>query len=442
MAITVPQSRLILRSVMAALRNNLAFSDLVDWEPHSAEMNDRNGLVVSEQVGPEYTITETTGAVADLSAGVQDTVFGSQTFTLNRVFGCSFGASDIEMIKDLQSARKSRALNNGIARMASRIDAHIADTSAKAFPWSTGTWGTAITTPEQFASAHTRLKEASIESDMNINAVMSHADRQNLAKYIYNDSPDLMTESSRAMRRGFSGMLDGIPQKSSNNLGIITTGSRTSGTATVTGANQNVNYSAVADAGSNAGYYLTQTLNITTDANATIADGEVFSIAGVNAWDPDRGAIREFGSAQFVVVTGATASGTGTATIRIFPAIIVGDGTSTTGDAGVNNANRTVDAAPANGATITFLGSPSTTYKPRMMFRKDAVVVHSAQLMMPYTGQGFRRALADAERDGVAPLMPRLWFYSDPNTGAHKARIDVFVEAQARDRWAGVKFFG
>lgn len=443
MTITVPQSRLILKAFMAELRNNLAASGLVEWELHTAEMNDRNGFTVSEQVGPEYVITETTGAVANLSSGVQDTVLGSQTFTLNRVFGMSMGVADIEAIVDLGTARRSRALRNGVSRLASRIDAHIFDVTARAFPWSTGTWGSVIDDPEEFATARTRLAEASVESDVDLNGVITHTDRQKLAKYIYNDNASLSSEGSRAMRRGFSGMLDGIPLKASNQLGRITTGTRTNGT--VAGASQNVNYSAVADAGSNAGYYLTQTFNITgVGAGATINAGEVFSITSgtaVNAWDPDLGASRGFAQ-QFVVVEDAVADSTGAVTVRIFPAIIVGDGTSTTGAAGVNNAHRTVTAAPGNGATVSFLGAASTTYTPRMLWKKDSIVVHSAPLVMPYTGQGFRRPLADAERDGVAPLVPRLWLYSDGNTGEHRARIDVFVQAQARDRWRGVKFFG
>src|SRR5690606_33137432 len=165
---------------------------------------------------------------------------------------------------------------------------------------------------------------------------------------------------------------------------------RTNGT--VAGASQNVNYSAVADAGSNAGYYLTQTFNIAgVGAGATINAGEVFSITSgtaVNAWDPDLGASRGFAQ-QFVVVEDAVADSTGAVTVRIFPAIIVGDGTSITGAAGVNNAHRTVTAAPGNGATVTFLGAASTTYTPRMLWKKDSIVVHSAPLVMPYTGQGF-----------------------------------------------------
>lgn len=439
MTITVPQSRLILKAIMSTLRNNLASADLIDWETHSAEMNDRNGFVVSEQVGPEYVITETTGAVADLSSGVQDTVFGAQTFTLNKVFGASMGASDIESVTDLQSARKNKALNNAMARLASRIDYHIFGVAAEAFPLSTGTWGQNIDTPAEFAAARTRLALNSLESDDGLSAVLTHTDHEQLATYIYNDNASLSSEGSRAMRGGFRGMLSGIPIKASNQLGRITTGSRT--TVTVSGANQNVNYSAAADAGSNAGFYMTQELVVALTAGQTIEEGEVFTIANVNAWDPEIEQLRGFAQ-QFTVVTGATSASNGTATIRIFPAIIVGGGSSTTGAAGVNRAHATVDAAPANSASITFNGSASTAYTPKLMFHRDAIVAHSAPLVLPYTGQGFRRSLGDAQRDGQAPLMPRLWFYSDPDTGVHRCRIDMFVQAQARERWKGIKFFG
>lgn len=438
MTITVPQSRLILKTIMAGLRNNLVASDIIDWETHSAEMNDRNGFVVSEQVGPEYVITETSGAVADLSSGVQDTTFGSQTFTLNTVFGLSMGASDIESVTDLQAARKNRALNNGVARLASRIDYHIMGVAEDAFHLSTGNWGQSLDTPVEFAQARTKLAQNSLESDADINAVLDHTDHQQLATYIYNDNASLASEGVRAMRNGFRGMLSGIPIKASNQLSRITTGSRT--TVSVNG-NQSANYSSVADAGSNAGYYKTMELNINLGAGETITVGEVFTINGVQAYDPEIGQNRDF-QQQFTVVTGATGASNGTATIRIYPAIILDNGSATTGAAAVNRAHATCSAQAADSATITFLGSASTTYKPRLMFRKDAIVCHTAPLIMPYTGQGFRRSLADAERDGNVPVMPRLWFYSDPDTGAHRCRVDIFLQAQVRDRELGIKFFG
>jgi hypothetical protein len=45
-------------------------------------MNERNGLKVSEQVGPRYLVYRTTGGgIKDLTAGVQDSTFGAETFT-------------------------------------------------------------------------------------------------------------------------------------------------------------------------------------------------------------------------------------------------------------------------------------------------------------------------------------------------------------------------
>lgn len=435
MTITVPQSRLILKTVMATLRNNLAFSDLIDWEVHSAEMNDRNGFIVSEQVGPEYTITETTGAVEDLSGGVQSTAFGAQTFTLNKVFGLSMGASDIESVTDMQSARKARALNNGMARLATKIDYHIANVAMKAFPWSTGTPGLDLDSPTEVAKARTRLAKIGCESDTDLTGVFDHTDREGLAAFLYNDNASLASEGSRAMRRGFSGMLSGIPFKATNQLARLTTGTRETGA--IDGAAQNVNYTAAADSGNTAGNYLTQTLDLKSiGISKTFKEGEIFTIAGVFSWDPEIGASRGF-LQQFVIVADGAAAADETGTVTIFPAIVV-----QTGTASINNSHATVDAAPADSAVVTWVGSAGTVYIPRLMFKKEAIVAHSAQLVLPYTGQGYRRGLADAERDNIAPLMPRLWFYSDPGTGAHSARIDLFVQAQARNRWLGVKFFG
>ena len=82
----------------------------------------------------------------------------------------------------------------------------------------------------------------------------------------------------------------------------------------------------------------------------------------------------------------------------------------------MNSAHATVTAAPANGATVTFLGAASTTYTPRVMWKKDSVVAHSAPLILPYTGQGFpplaggRRARWRRAAD-AAPVVLLGWGY-------------------------------
>lgn len=80
MAVVVDQAKLVLNAFAAIFQNNLVASDVVTWRKFDNEMNDRNALTVVEQVPPRYAVTQNTSAVNDLSAGVQDTVFGSEQY--------------------------------------------------------------------------------------------------------------------------------------------------------------------------------------------------------------------------------------------------------------------------------------------------------------------------------------------------------------------------
>jgi hypothetical protein len=69
-------------------------------------------------------------------------------------------------------------------------------------------------------------------------------------------------------------------------LSALTPGTRAaSGAAQVNGANQNVNYKDVAISATN-GNYASATMNLKgLTAGHTVKDGEVFTAAGVFAWD-------------------------------------------------------------------------------------------------------------------------------------------------------------
>ena len=103
--VTVDQAKLVLNSFAAIFQNNLVSKDLVTWRKFDSEMNDRNGLTVVEQVVPDYTTTFTTNQVNDLSAGVQDTIFGSEQYKLTQVVGSSMGWGDFVKIRDHDSDR-------------------------------------------------------------------------------------------------------------------------------------------------------------------------------------------------------------------------------------------------------------------------------------------------------------------------------------------------
>jgi hypothetical protein len=429
--VTVDQAKLVMNAFAAVFQNNLLATDLVSWHQYDTEMNDRNGLTVVEQVGPRYNVTQTTAAVNDLTSGVQDSVFGSEQFKVNQIFGSSMGWDDFVKVRDIGEARESTAIKNAATNLAEKIDAYIMTVAGNASNNWTGTPGNPVTTFNDFISGYTRLKEEGVD-DSDLRGVLTYSDKQALASQI-TQLPALDDMATGVFRKGFSEEIGGIPTLFTQQIATLTTGTRTT-PAAVAGAAQNVNYSAVAISGA-PGQYMTQTLNLSgLGASTTIKDGEVFTIAGVNAYDNRLGA--SLGRLQQFRVIGDTAvAGGGTATVRIFPAIIV-PGTGTAGDVGVNNAFGTVTAVPANTAVVTFIGAASTALKPRFIIQKQAIIVNTADLIMPATGIGSRKQLTKV------PLSVRMWQNSDFATGKHSVRFDVALTANVRDRRRVVRVNG
>lgn len=421
--ITVDQQKLVLNAFAAQFQNNLVSSQTASWKKYDAELNDRNGLSVAEQVGPRYTVTETTNGVADLSGGVQDTVFGSEQFTVNKTFGSSMGWGDFVKIRDIGAARESEALKNAALNLAEKIDFYVMGVLSKASQHWLGTPGTAIADYGDIVNGYTRLKEEGVP-DAELRAILTYGDKQALGDNVV-ELPGVDTMSANTYRNGFSGAVGGIPTMFTQHLPFITTGSRTNGA--INGASQNVDYKDVAVSAA-PGQYMTQTIAIDgLGANATIKAGETFTIANVYAYDNRAGqALSRL--QQFTVISDVTADGTGAAaSVRIYPALIV-PGSGSGGDQNVNTAHATVDAAPADNAVVTFDGSASTSYRPGVILDKQAIVVNTADLIMPASGKAMRKSLTKV------PLSVRMWQDSDFATGDHRVRFDVALTANVRDR--------
>ena len=422
---TVDQSKLVLNAFAATFQNNLLAADIVSWKQYDSEMNDRNGLKVSEQVGPRYLVTQTTNGVKDLSAGVQDSTYGSEQFVVNKTFGASMGWGDFVKIRDIGSARESEALKNAATQLAEQIDGYILQVAAQAANNEVGTAGNNVATYADVLNAYTRLKEEGVD-DSDLRMVLSYADKQALGTTVtaFAATDSLSTQT---FRKGFAGEIAGLPTMFTQQLSNITPGTRTNGA--VNGANQNVSYASVAVSGA-PGQYMTQTLACDGfGANATIKDGEVFTIAGVNAWDnrlqQSLGRLQ-----QFRVIGDTTADGAGAvAALRIFPAIIIADTDN-------NSAHRTVDVKPADNAVITFRGTASTAYKPRVLIQKPAIVVNTADLITPASDTARRQQLTKV------PMSVRMWQHSDFATGAHSIRFDCALTANVRDRRRIVRMNG
>lgn len=430
--ITVDQQKLVLNAFAAQFQNNLVSGETVSWKKYDAELNDRNGLSVAEQVGPRYNVTETTNGVADLSGGVQDTVFGSEQFTVNKTFGSSMGWGDFVKIRDIGAARESEALKNAALNLAENIDAYVMGVVSNASQHWTGVPGNNVEDFADIVDAYTRLKEEGVP-DQDLRALLTYQDKASLGEHVV-EIPGIDSMSASTFRGGFTGSVGGIPTLFTQQLPFLTFGTR-AGTILVNGGAQNVNYKDVAVSPA-PGRYLTQTISIDglSTASGTIKKGEVFTIAGVYAYDNRLGHALDR-LQQFTVVEDATASTNAVSALRIYPAMIV-PGSGTGGDVGVNTAHATVSAAPADNAAVTFLGTAGATVRPRVLLQKEAIIVNTADLIMPASGKAMRKGLTKV------PLSVRMWQDSDFATGDHRVRFDVALTANVRDRRRIARFNG
>lgn len=415
--VTVDQSKLVLNSFAAIFQNNLVSKDLVTWNKFTNEMNDRNGLTVVEQVAPDYTTTFTTSQVNDLSAGVQDTVFGSEQYGLTQVVGSSMGWGDFVKIRDIGEARESEALKAAALRLAMDIDSYIIGYAAKASNNWTGDGTSPISTWDHIASGYTRLMNEGA-GDADVRAVLSYADRQALGKDLVLNNGGLNTVAGGVYRSGFEGTVAGVPTLFTQQLPALTVGTRVATATTLTDyatGTPAVSYASVAVSGA-PGNFMSSTINIKGQASGvTIVDGEVFTIAGVFAFDA-RAKKQLPHLQQFRVIGNYTTAALGAATVRYYPAIIVSGPQQT-----VVNTNGTV-----NGLAITHLGAAGAALQPRFLANKEAIVVNTADLIMPATGTAQRKSLSQV------PMSVRMWQDSSFSTGEHRIRFDVALQANVR----------
>jgi hypothetical protein len=422
-SVTVAQQKLVLNAFAAIFQNNLVSKDLVTWNKFEGEMNDRNGLQVIEQVAPRYVVTETTDGIKDLTAGVQDSVFGSEIYKINKTFGSSMGWGDFVKIRDIGEARENIALKQAALQMCEAIDKHILGVASAASAHWLGTPANGVDTFQDVVQGYTRLKENGVVDD-NIKAVLTYQDKEDLGEAViaFNATDALATG---AFRNGFTGAVGGIPTLFTQQLPNHTNGNDVTGVA-VDGAAQSVTYASCATSTA-PGRFMTQTLHVDgiTTGTGTVKAGSVFTIAGVYAWD-NRANQSTGRLQQFVVLADVTASGVSDADLVIYPAMIV------QGVSDVDTAHATVDSVPADDAAITFVGAASTAYKPRLLLDKNAINVCTADLILPASDTSMRKALSKL------PLSVRMWQKSDFATGAHSIRFDVALTANVlaggRDR--------
>lgn len=201
------------------------------------------------------------------------------------------------------------------------------------------------------------------------------------------------TEIAEQYRKGEMGTSAGAVWKMDQNVHAHTTGAR-GGTPTMS-ATAGQTGSSIA------------TIAWTAAAAVRVKKGDVFTIAGVNAVNPqslqDTGKLR-----QFTATSDASSDASGNATINIYPPIIIAP-----------DPRQTVTAAPAGSAPLTFLGTASTRYIQNLLYHKNAFTLAMVDLVQPNSGTFAR--VTDPDNG----FSMRSWKDSNIMTDTHPARVDL-----------------
>lgn len=225
--------------------------------------------------------------------------------------------------------------------------------------------GTAGTTPSSFSDvsdANVLMSELGTPKSMERRGFYTERAGASLADGLKTVFPEDI--ASRAIKEATIGKYAGVQMFTSNSLSTHVAGVGT-GTPLVNGASQNVTYAA-------SGGTWTQSLITDGWTNSTtgiLLEGDVFTIAGVNAVNR-RTRVSTGQLQQFVVRADANSgASTGPATFTISPPIIT------------SGAYQTVDAAPADNAAITVLSGSSGQVTPQnLVYVKDAIAFVMAPL--------------------------------------------------------------
>lgn len=125
--------------------------------------------------------------------------------------------------------------------------------------------------------------------------------------------------------------------------------------------------------------------------NGTLKKGDIITIASVNA--VNRVTKQTTGQLRQFVVTSDVASGA--TSIPIYPAIVGPVG-------GQPQQYQTVDALPANNATVTLVTPASGSYRQNFIYAKQAVTMVTADLEMPPNVKGAREQMDGISMRSVA----------------------------------------
>lgn len=364
MANDIKVQDIIAREAMYQLKNALVLGNLVSREHEAEFASEKEGWKVGDTVRvkrPENFIPGE-GAAISLADAEEATTTVTVDTQLNK--GLAFTSKELTLM--LSGAKGARRIGEAKIKplmhsFANRIDSDLAGLYKYVPNWM-GTPGQTIDSYPDYLKGTERLNELAVPMDGR-NGFLSPADDAGL-KGAFNNYYDSAV-ARNALQKARLPMLDGSDIYMSQNVKTHTVGPL-GGTPAINGAAQNVTYAASKQA-------YTQTLitdGWTASAAARVKVGDIFTIANVFAVNPIGKDTLPF-LRQFVVRADGSSDGSGNLTMTISPPIIT------------SGPYQTVNAAPADNALLTFLGTAATGYRQPMIFHKDAFHLAVVPLELP-----------------------------------------------------------
>lgn len=352
---------MIAREALMNLKSNLVMSKTV-YRGYESEWTGRGfkiGDTVSVRRPVQYTIR------SGKTASAQDTTEGKFNIQVNSQKGVDMEFDSDELTLDIEQFSERY-----LAPAAIRI-AHEVDKDGHALYDDVSGWAG---TPGQTVNSYGDISEAAKAMDKdgvpldNRHLCLSPDDYHAVASaQTALGSSDRLVESAYERAR-LQTPVAGFDVYMSQQVVSHTRGDA-AGTILVDGANQETTYALTKDTG-------TQTLNVDGLTSGTeFKAGDVFTIAGVFAVNPQTGEARD--DLQQFVVTADSASSSGTSddiALTIAPAIIV------------SGAYKTCSAAPADNAAITVLGTADTAYRQNLAYHRNAFALVMVPLVRDLPG--------------------------------------------------------
>lgn len=393
----------IAREALRLLKNNLVVLRRV-YRGHEARFNG-SGRNIGDTISIKLPFRTTVRNGRTFSN--QPMVDQTTALTIDQQKGVDFTFTQDDRTLSINDF-SSRYLRSGIVSLAHQVDYDILGVIQDAGFYGSGSPGTAVTS-DSFNDAKAYMRKVGVPMDDMVSAILDPLDCASVEKELkdYNN-PTLVSDAVKGMYKGRLGLMDIFETAQ---MPVHTVGAH-GGTPLVNGADQTG-------------------ATIVTDgwptSTAVLNVGDTFTIANVYEVNPQT--YESTGRLQrFVVTAAVTSDGSGNATIPISPSL--NDGTLTTldGDGGSISlaAYKNVDAAAANNAAITVIGTASTTYREALCFHRDAVAVAVVDIDLPESA--VVKARAKDEDSGLSILMTA--FYDGDNF-KQKYRLDVLYGRKA-----------